>query len=194
MTYRFYVTYPYSSVETEVFPLNFNSTSLIDEVETGRIFRRRKFNGTLMFGTNSWAENEHGVKINRKVDFDYFYDIEITEPCESIYLEITRDGDTYWLGKFSTSDGEFDLDKCTFSVTPQVQDKYTAFDEEGDSQVNILQGALDFYTTTMSRMMSGGVVVDFVYTRNVLLIDAIEYLARQIDGAITIESDFLQKQ
>lgn len=190
MTYRFYVTYPYSSVETEVFPLNFNSTSLIDEVETGRIFRRRKFNGTLMFGTNSWAENEHGVKINRKVDFDYFYDIEITEPCESIYLEITRDGDTYWLGKFSTSDGEFDLDKCTFSVTPQVQDKYTAFDEEGDSQVNILQGALDFYTTTMSRMMSGGVVVDFVYTRNVLLIDAIEYLARQIDGAITIESDF----
>lgn len=190
MIYRFYVTYPYSSGETEVFPLNFNSTSLIDEVESGRIFRRRKFNGTLMFGTNSWAENESGTKVNRKEDFDYFYDIEITEPCESIYLEITRDGNIYWLGKFSTSDGEFDMDRCTFSVTPQVQDKYTAFDEEGDTQLNILTGVLPFHTTKMSRMLSGGIVTDFEYTRNILLTDVIEYLAQQIDGAVTIESNF----
>ena len=47
MTYRFYITL--GSSQIEVHPLNFMKTSLVDSQESGEIFYRRKFNGTLRF-------------------------------------------------------------------------------------------------------------------------------------------------
>lgn len=182
--FRFYVTYSVD-VHKEFFPLNFNSTSLIDEPESGQIFRRQKFNGSLIFGTNSWAENVSGISINRKTNFDYFFDIQIADPCGKIILEIERDGLTYWTGKFAVNDGKFDLDNCTFEVTPQVQDDYSIFDDNGDTQVNILDVGLALHTVSMTR-----IITTYEYKRNRLLTDVIEYLANNIVAGITVSSTF----
>jgi hypothetical protein len=187
--YRFYITY--STVTREVFPCNFLSTLLVDEKESGRMFFRRKFSGELLFGTNSWAEDDSGTAVNRKDDWQFLWDIEQLVPCEKLYLEITKDGLSHWIGYFSTSDGKFDIDNCTFRVTPIVYDKYSVFDEFGDDEINLLGGVLAFQTTTMSRMLTYGVVTDFEYTRCIYLIDVIEYLVQYIDPLATISSDFL---
>lgn len=193
--FRFYIT---NSEETkkEVFPLNFNSTSLVDEVESGQIFRRQPFNGILIFGTNSWGENITGGLLNRKVDFDMFLDIEF-DPlrlCEKQTLEIERDGAEYWVGTFSTSDGKWDMDNCTFEVTPTLKDKYSPFDENGDTQYNILEVGLPVMTTRMTRAVPSVGPWTFIYDRNRFLTDVITYLAQQVsqdfDPSFTLVSSF----
>lgn len=192
--FRFYVTW--DSITQEVFPLNFNATSLIDEVDSGTVIRRQKFNGNLLFGTNSWAENVAGIKVNRKVDFDFFYDIELinvlSSECSRIDLEITRDGNEYWTGYFSTTDGTFDHDNCTFEVCPNVTDKYSPFDENGDTQFNLLGSTIFEFTTHMTRAVAT-TPISFIYDRNKLLTEVIVYLAKQASGdaLITLSSEFL---
>lgn len=89
--YRFYISEA-SSTSYEVYPLNFLSTSLIDQQEEGKIFYRRKFNGTLLFGTTSRVTDyDDGITIhNRKEDFDLFWSFEQYEPCVKLYLTITK--------------------------------------------------------------------------------------------------------
>ena len=60
MIFRFYLTV--GSTVTEVFPLNFLESSLVDSQESGQIFYRRKFNGSLTFVNNNGDD-----------DFDYFF-------------------------------------------------------------------------------------------------------------------------
>ena len=179
--YRFFVTI--NSSQQEVHPLNFMKTSLVDSQEEGQIFYRRKFNGTLRFYNNE----RDGID-----DFDLFYLVETVDPCTEIYFLIEQKDSgantwhTYWEGYFSTTDGRFDLDNCTFEVTPNVYDDYKEFTDDGDKEYNILSGVPVTVTTTILRDGT-----TYTYTRNRWLIDVIEYLAQQIVPAVTVTSNIL---
>ena len=63
-TYRFYVT-TFNPPETiEVFPLNFLESTIVWEKEPGQVFYRKKFNGKLIFGTDSEAIDDSGATAN----------------------------------------------------------------------------------------------------------------------------------
>ena len=168
--YRHYLTI--LSTRIEVFPLNFNSTTLTDEREREQIFYRRKFGGTLRF---------HGD------DFYLLHLAELTAPCENILYEIEKKEsgscDTYynyWTGRFSTTDGRFDLDQCTFDITPMVYDEYSIFDDLGDEQLNILD--IPTVVTTISDRHT--------YTRNRWLVDTIQFLLDYVAPGSTLHSWF----
>lgn len=188
MTYRFYIT---RNERREVFPLNFSSTSLIDEREEGKVFRRRTFNGTLVFGGSKSVIDEMGMHTDRYSDFNYFLVAEQDFPCTDLIFEIEKDGNPYWRGTFATSDGQIDLDKCTFSVTPRTLDQYTIFDEKGDDQYNILRGSIQARNVRMRRMVTRNVITEFEYTRCFLLKEVIQYIAEQIVPGVEFQSTFL---
>lgn len=180
MTYTFTITTA-SSVVYEVFPLNWLECALVDELEGDNVFYRRKFQGELTFGGKKLCD-----------DFNLFWAIEQSDPCEVIYLTIYQDSDIYWEGKFSTSDGKWDLDASTFSVTPLPVDDYSEWIEETDVEYNILQAGLDFVTTTAYQSPD----YDEEYDRNLWLMDVIEYIVQQtVDASLswasgTIISEF----
>jgi hypothetical protein len=173
MTYRFYITI--GSSQVEVHPLNFMKTSLVDSQESGEIFYRRKFNGTLRFIGD---------------DFDLIYMVEQVDPCTEIVLTIEqRDSGaatyhTYWEGYFSTTNGTFDLDNCTFDVTPKPYDLYKNFATNGDVEYNILDVTPEVTTSTTL----------VTYTHNRYLTDVIEYIVGQIEPGATVASWFFNNE
>ena len=172
--YRHFVTI--GSSEVEVFPLNFNSTQLVDEKERDQTFYRRKFSGTLTFLNNHSAD-----------DFELFYMVETIDPCTDILYEIRQKDSgaatyhVYWNGHFSTTDGRFDLDQCNFQITPKPYDNYKYFTENGDIQYNILSVTPTITTRTYTT----------TYSRNRFVIDVIEYLADKVIPGVTVTSWFL---
>ncbi len=180
MNYYFYITY--GSVITQVYPLNWLECSLVDQIEQGQVFYRRKFEGVLTFGGKKLCD-----------DFNYFYDIETSDPCETLYLSIYLNEELYAESKFSTSDGEWDLDNKTFTVTPILIDYYNEFLDGGEVEYNILDAGLDLIETNVYK--EG--IYDETYSRNLWLVDVIEYIIQQIAGTDlkwsddTIKSDFL---
>ena len=172
MTYRFYLTV--GSTVTEVFPLNFLETSLVDELEKDQIFYRRKFQGSLTF-----------VNTNGDDDFDLLYFIEQTDPCSKLLFSIERSGVAYWNGNFTTTDGKFDLDKCTFEVVPLPEDNYTSLFESLGTEYNILLVTPSVTTTAIIPLKT-----DTIFTRNRWLFDVIEYIAEQIKPGVTVSSTF----
>jgi hypothetical protein len=168
MTYRFYLTV--GSSVTEVFPLNFLESTLNDEQEGENVFYRRKFNGNLTFINNNGDD-----------DFDLLLSIDQNTPCAKLLFEIKRAGVNYWSGCFSTTDGKFDLDKCTFEVAPLPNDDYLDILDKAEDQYNIL---------TVTPIITTRTVFGNIYTRNRLLWDVIEYLAGNVKSGATVSSDF----
>lgn len=198
-TYRFYISNVSASsfAANEVFPLNFLSTALIDEQETGQIFYRRKFNGSLLFGTNDKVIDVLGAEQNRRDDFDFFWGIEQATPCATLYLTIVKSLsgviDIYWEGIFSISDGIFDIDRCTYEVSPQPNDDYREILEAAEDQYNILSITTDVTTTAQLSIINGGADID--YTNNKWLArlgsdSVLEYLADYVLPGVTVSSDF----
>lgn len=176
MIFRFYLTV--GSTVTEVFPLNFLESSLVDSQESGQIFYRRKFNGSLTFVNNNGDD-----------DFDLIYVCRQTIPCDKLLFEIQKNGTTYWQGYFSASEGEFDMNKSTFTVTPLPDDDYADLLDKAGDQYNIL--TLQSYTTTAGA---------YTYTRNKLIYNSslapdltknvLEYLADKVVTGVTVSSTF----
>ncbi len=193
--YRFYIN-TFSSVTYEVFPLNFLNTSLVDELEKEQVFYRRKFSGTLLFGTNDKVFNVSGEECNRIDDFALLWAIENSDSCAVIYLTITRTvegvADTYWEGYFSTTDGTFDIDKCTFEVTPLVLDDYNEILENAEKEYNLFLGVDNDIETEAIRG-----AIHYTYSRNMWLMDVIEYLAGDATAGIapgcSVSSDFFSE-
>ncbi len=175
--YRFYITI--GSTETEVFPLNFLESALVDEQKDSEAFYRRTFSGVLTFTNNNGAN-----------DFDLFYAAEQADPCGKILFRITRIDmvDDYWDGFFSTTDGTFDLDNCTFAVNPKADDDYVAIYDLVDLQHNILSAG----SAVTTRAVQG--IIDVTFKRNRWLSDVIDYLAADASYGImpgcTVSSDF----
>lgn len=178
MNYRFYITALSSRVE--VFPLNFRSTSLVDAREKDKIYYRRSFSGSLIFTDNNGGD-----------DFSLFYLIEATSPYERLILEIEQKdsgADTYhnyWTGYFSTPDGAFDLDRCTFTVTPRTYDDYMNFDISGETEYNIIT-ELPAEVSTFTLLME--------YSHNRYLMDVVEMLVQNIEPSATITSWFFNNE
>jgi hypothetical protein len=188
-TYRFYLTY--STITYEVFPLKFLETTLTDEVETGQIFYRRKFSGELLFGTNSKVLDVSGVEQNRQDDFTLLWLIEGIDPCTRLDLTITKTVsgviDTYWEGYFSTSDGKFDIDKCTFIVTPFLDDVYKTILDKADQEFNLLN--IPGHISTTAYIMG---LYNTVITNNWLLMVVAQYILNVILPTATISSHFFE--
>lgn len=116
LKYKFYCTH--NAVTTEVNPLGFiNNCSFVYERQKDTIFFQRKLRGKLLFC------NKNGTN-----DYTYFKAIEDADnQCDVISFEIKRSCDngvtysSYWTGSFGTIDGDWDLDKCTFSVEPLTE-------------------------------------------------------------------------
>lgn len=172
--YRFYLTI--GSVVTEVFPLNFLETSLVDGQEENHIFYRRKFEGSLTFVNNNGAD-----------DFDLLYLAECVDPCGKLLLEILRDGVYYWNGYFSTTDGNFDLDKCTFTVKPLPDDEYVLLLENAKLEWNIITELPSEVTIHADKL---DIYVDVDYTHNRWLINVINFLADKLNPGINVSSTF----
>ena len=177
--FTFYINY--GTTTTQVYPLNFLETSLVWEPETGHVYYRQKFQGTLVFG---------GTKL--KDDFDFFWDIEEIAPCARLYFKIYKDTFLYWEGYFSTSNGSWDLDECTFSVTPLVDDVYNKIFDGWDIEYNIL--SYGEITETVCIFDNGNPTDDETYDRCRMLVDVIEYLLRKTTGdvAAIVNSDFFE--
>lgn len=178
-TYTFYLTYRIGMIDYAafVFPLNFNESSLIDECENDKIFYRRMFSGSLLFINNSSGN-----------DFDLLYAIETGSPCIKIYLSIEKDGDYYWEGYFFTTDGKFDIDNCTFEVTPLTNDDYALILDEADTQYNILDA-----TGIMTTHVIGSFTETYTHNRWLAKIGSnsvLEFLANKIKPAVNVSSDF----
>lgn len=178
--YQHYLTI--GSTRTEVFPLNFLSSALSDELETDQIFYRRKFNGTLTF-----------CNVNGDDDFDLLNAVELSYPGNKVIYEIERNGAAYWNGYFSTAKGKFDLDKCTFEVKPLPDDDYVDLFDKADIQYNILLAGDPVSTHAY---MAG--FVDVNYTRNRWLTrlaedSVLEYLAGKIVTGVTVSSTFFNQ-
>lgn len=171
MIYRFYLTV--GSSVTEVFPLNFLESSLVDEQENDQIFYRRKFNGSLTFVNNNGDD-----------DFDLLYSIDQSNPCQKLLFAITRSGVVYWDGYFSTTDGNFDLSKCTFEVKPLSNDDYAEMLENAEDKWNVLNQTIKVIT----RAVWG--INTLVLDRNQWLLDVIEFLANKIKTGVTVSSTF----
>lgn len=168
MNYRHYITV--SGSRTEVTPLGWRECSLVDSKDN-EIFYRRRLEGSLVFVG---------------ADYTYLLTLEVNSPCLDITYEVEKkEGGIYrlyWRGHFSTSDGEIDLDRCTFTVTPKPLDSYSVIDLYGDEQYNILSAGLTLRTVN---------TYDVVFTRNYYLRDVIQYLLRRFAPSANIVSWFL---
>lgn len=125
----------HNTISKEVFPIDTDKLSLDKETEDEQIFFRKKLNGKLLFIND--------VK-NSIDDYDYFYAIEsnTNTQCDEITLEIeiSCDGVTFvpfWQGYFSTNEGEFDLNNCTFSVEPKIDDGYRCILDNSEREFNL---------------------------------------------------------
>ena len=159
----------YGSVTTIVNPMNFLETSLVDELETDQIFYRRKFQGTLTFGGRG-----------NKADFDYLWAFESSDPCTRLDFTIYRNGVIYWLGYFSTSLGSWDLDECTFQVTPLVKDDYVELLDKADLEYNLL--ASEEIAEVTCNYDNGIAADDTAYTHCRMVVDVVEYILEQMLG------------
>ena len=193
--YRIYIS-EVCSLTYEVFPLNFLSTTLVDEREGEQLFYRRIFNGTLIFGSNSKVKDLDGVWHNRCEDWELFWGFEQTDPCARLYIQINaiRDGVVYpyWDGYFSTTEGKFDIDRQLFEITPMVNDGYSLILDDADTQYNII-GATPEITTTAEDI--GGLGTDQTYTHNHFMMDVIRLLADPPTGSpatTTVVSTFFE--
>lgn len=152
MSYRFFLI-DQSSVVRQAYPLDFLKSKLVrkNEPEQGQIFFRTKLSGKLTF------INDPSKGIN---DFDYLLSKEQSNPCERILLRIEMlcEGEwtELWVGQFTTRKGAFDLDRCTFTIQPDVYDKYSCILSELDRKVNILDNPEVVTTTTF-------VIADYEY-------------------------------
>ena len=196
--YRFYIDPGGSSLVYEVFPLKFLSTTIVSEKEGENIFYRRKFNGTLLFGTNSTAIDDGGITRNRRDDWNLFWSIEQFDPDIRNYLTITKDFggiiETYWEGYFSTADGKWDIDICTFEVTPTVLDDYTDIIDKGDDQFNFLNDTDGIPAMGMVTAVYKGTNYDYTRMRWLCRLgsdNVLEMIAEELCGAgVIVESDF----
>ena len=192
--YRFYINAA-GSTTYEVYPLNFLSTQIVMEQDKERAFYRYKFTGSLLFGTNSKVvDYDDGVTVhNRREDWELFWGYEQTDPSEILYLDIhkTVSGTvtTYWEGFFSTTDGSFDIDRCTFEVMPSVNDDYNIILDSADIQFNVM--AVPAITTHAYLVGT----FDQTYTRTRRFYDTVNdnvltYIAQQIIPAVNVVSTF----
>jgi hypothetical protein len=89
---------------------------------------RKQLKGSLIFGSETG-------------DYDYFFNIDVSDPCNTIILNIYTDcqSEPEFTGKFSTYIAKWDLDKCILSVEVDPYDKYTCVLEKIDNEIDLFK-------------------------------------------------------
>lgn len=103
-----------------------------EDLIVGLIAKRRKLTSDIVFSGS---------------DFGYFLAIErqASRRCEELIIRrqwrCNGVWKTIWTGVFSTGSGEWDFDKCEFTVRPEVLDEYTCIMRVLNKKVNVLDVA-----------------------------------------------------
>lgn len=134
--YQFYTIH--NSATQPVDPINFNDANFVWEGEDESIFKRKKYDGELLF-INSQAYS----------DYDYFESIDqdATNRCLEIKFKVYRSCDNgstytlYWEGYFAINDGFFDVDRCQYKVKVEPDDGYRCLIENGDKEISLIGSA-----------------------------------------------------
>lgn len=113
-------------------PLQYARFAEDEDLSVGLIAKRRKLTTDIVFS------GDH---------YDFFRAIE-RDPvrrCEELIIrrqmKCGSKWETIWTGTFSTGSGSWDLDKCLFTVRPEVLDEYTCIMRAVNKKVNVLQVA-----------------------------------------------------
>ena len=159
------------SSQIEVHPLNFLQSTLVDELEKDQVFYRRKFSGTLLFN-------------NLRGNFDLLNAVREVDPDMEILLTIQKSGADYFQGFFTPKMGNFDMDECTFEVTPLVDDDYANI----LSNINMQYNLLSFDSPVTTRAIQA--TKDVTYTRNRWLWNVIESIAGYLKPGVNVSSSF----
>ncbi len=124
--YKFYVKV--GAITREVTPYNAEKLALVTDKEQGRIFYRKKLNGSPLFKGDDYKwfnALEHSYSRCSTVTF------EIHKKCSGVYsLE--------WTGEFGMSDGKWSPDKGTVEFTINPIDEYTDVIKNSKRKINIL--------------------------------------------------------
>lgn len=135
-----------SNPAREVFPINDSKVGFSQsKPDDDKVFYERKLKTALKFSNKP----KEGI-----TDFDYFYGFESdsTLKCTEFKIQIFKlCGGVFildWEGIFSLTDGDWDLDQCTFSVKPERNDKYLCLKKNKNQEVNILDVPTIITTTT----------------------------------------------
>lgn len=166
----------YGSTTTVVQPLNFLETSIVYEKEKDQVFYRTKFQGELTFG---------GQKL--KDDFNLLWAYEQADPCARLDFMIYRNGVMWWQGYFATNEGKWDLDNCTFTITPNTYDKYSLWQDDGELEWNILDVA-----AMTDDIYCGGYIYNGGGTNNIfrLFWDVVEFIVGKVYATASVKSIF----
>lgn len=119
----------------EVFPGNTAKApyTYARDLDSGQIFYRKELSGKLVFSNRNGSMAFEYFK-NKELDPEnrcQRIDLSVFVFCEGAYKE-------EWKGYFSTGNGTFNFDTCTFEVKPTVSDAYSCILIDQDYEVNIL--------------------------------------------------------
>lgn len=115
---------------TEVFPIDASKFTFSDEnnLSRGQVFFRRKLNQKMTFA----GEDYKTFWRARQGRFT----------CTRFFLKQERKRgagwNTFWIGSFAPSAGDFDHEGCTFRVKPQAEDRYTCLLSKEGQRFNLL--------------------------------------------------------
>lgn len=172
-SWDFYVDY---GGLTQVYPNNWLECMLTDTKFGTEVFYRRNFDGELTFGGRG-----------NKADYTLFRSVELAgDQCDELPFYIYKDSVLYWTGYFSTSQGSWDYDSCTFKVTPLIDDVYRKFLDQYDIEIDLLLSG----ETVRTVICSDGVTT-YTYPHNYLITDLLTYLLSLCVPALTLHSSFL---
>lgn len=172
-SWDFYVDY---GGLTQVYPNNWNECSLTDSKFGDEVFYRRNFEGELTFGGRG-----------NIADYNLFRGVETdNNQCDELPFYIYKDSVLYWTGYFSTSQGSWDYDSCTFKVTPMIDDVYRKLLDQYDVEIDLLLSG----ETVRTAICSDGVTT-YNYPHNYLITDLLTHLLSVCVPALTLHSSFL---
>jgi len=151
--------------EREIFPIDYRNAKFITEREEGYIFFRTKYQGTMTI---------------KGEDFEDF--VALGESCDRQPVRVEREGVADWHGYFTISDGEFNLDDCTFTFSPKAMDGYEDFLEQGSRDYNVLTAS------GMTVNVPAPHSVAYTNCRNMKTV--IQSMINEIDPSYTLGGDF----
>lgn len=158
---------------TEVFPLNFFSAKFKYEKQENQVFYFKSLDNKLIFTNDDFTY----FNTQELLDECTIYDYLLQQKCEGIYKD-------YYEAKFGLSQGEWDKDRCTFSIEPTSSYLYDCILNE--NKVNLLDTSLPKTTKILLNP-------DVQYTNTRLFGDMLEYVVEQTcTQALGVISDFFQ--
>lgn len=113
----------------EVFPKNGNTFAISYEREDNSATLSPKFEGSLIFQ----GEDFHWLHFYENSIYKCIpIEIEVQKKCEGEYIEFFR-------FKLILNSGNWNIDQCEVKISPNIEDKYSCYEENKDQEVNLFQ-------------------------------------------------------